>query len=156
MHKIETLRAGDFIDLDNYYRDIECIVGKELTDDENVYYSTVIEKFFVLLGLELPKTEKEYTNAFTEYSLQVVKLKNDYEFIYNPPPSPSTTDIKESTIGDEYRKEFAEMYGAYTEITYLISALFHKFPKEVLEMNVLEWMFWGNYLLHKRWVENIK
>jgi len=152
MHKIKDLKAGEFIDLDNYYRAIEEMKGREIVPEDN----EIVTKFFVLLGEKTPDTEQKAVDVFLEYMKQVVELKNDYEFIYNPPPLPSSTEEKQPTIGDEYRQEFAQTYGVYVEIVYLLSAFFKKFPAEVLDINVVDFMFWGNYLLHKKFVENIK
>ena len=109
-----------------------------------------------ILGVEIPKNESGYVEIFKEFAIQMMEIKGNYEFIYNPPPLPSTLNTEENTIGNEYRKEFAEMYGGYVENVYLLSTIFRKLPNEILEMNVLDFLFWANYLNHKRWCEKIK
>jgi len=150
MFRIDKLRAGDFIDLDNYFREFESV--KEETDQ----IAETIIKFFNILGVDIPITEEGYVEIFKEFSVQMLEIKGNYEFIYNPPPLPTTLSDTQSTIGDEYRKEFSEMYGGYVENVYLLSTIFRKLSNEILEMNVLDFMFWANYLNHKRWCEKIK
>jgi len=144
MFRIKDLRAGDFIDIDNYYREFE--QGSNEHEKE----------FFAILGLEIPKTEAEYLIFFEQYHAQMLEIKESFEFIYNPPPLPSTLNKDGNTIGDEYRREFAEMYGGYVQNIYLVSINFRKLPNEILEMNVMDFLFWANYLLHQKWCEQIK
>lgn len=152
MFRINQLKAGEFIDLDNYYREFE---NMQPYEDEN-YYSDIISKFFVILNVEIPQDEEGYVEIFKEFAKQMLEIKGNYEFIYNPPPLPTSLSSLENTIGHEYRKEFSEMYGGYVENVYLLSTIFRKFPNEILEMNVLDFMFWANYLNHKNWCEQIK
>ena len=150
MFRINQLRAGEFIDLDNYYREFES--AQEETEEA----AETIVKFFNILKVEIPKDESGYVEIFKEFTIQMLEIKGNYEFVYNPPPLPSTLNTQENTIGNEYRKEFSEMYGGYVENVYLLSTIFRKLPNEILEMNVLDFLFWANYLNHKRWCEQIK
>ncbi len=150
MFRINQLRAGDFIDLDNYYREFE------MAQEETEEVAETIVKFFEILKVEIPKDESGYVEIFKEFAIQMLEIKGNYEFIYNPPPLPSTLNTEENTIGDEYRKEFSEIYGGYVQITDVVSTKFHKLPNEILEMNVIEFLFWANYLLHQKWCEKIK
>ena len=150
MFRIDQLRAGEFIDLDNYYREFES--AQEETEEA----AETIVKFFNILKVEIPKDESGYVEIFKEFTIQMLEIKGNYEFVYNPPPLPSTLNTQENTIGNEYRKEFSEMYGGYVENVYLLSTIFRKLPNEILEMNVLDFLFWANYLNHKRWCEQIK
>ena len=150
MFRINQLRAGEFIDLDNYYREFET------AQEETQEVAETIVKFFEILKVEIPKDEAGYVEIFKEFAIQMLEIKGNYEFIYSPPPLPSTLNTEENTIGNEYRKEFAEMYGGYVENVYLLSTIFRKLPNEILEMNVLDFLFWANYLNHKRWCEKIK
>jgi len=144
MFRINQLKAGEFIDIDNYYREFE------IGDNEHE------KEFFTILGIDKPITQQEYLDFFVEYELQITEIKSNHEFIYNPPPLPSTLSDKQNTIGDEYRKEFAEMYGGYVQNIYIVSTNFRKLPNEILEMNVIDFLFWANYLLHQKWCEQIK
>jgi len=112
MFRINLLRAGDFIDIDNYYREFEA------GDNTNEGL------FFAILGIDKPNTQQEYVDFFTDYHAQMLEIKDNHEFIYNPPPLPSTLSDKQNTIGDEYRKEFAEMYGGYVQNIYIVSGIF--------------------------------
>jgi hypothetical protein len=144
MFRIKDLKAGEFIDIDNYYREFE-------TGDNN---SELL--FFDILKIEKPTNQQEYLDFFKEYEIQMTEIKENYEFVYNPPPLPSTLSTEQNTIGTEYRKEFSQMYGGYVENVYLLSTIFHKLPNEILEMNALDFLFWANYLNHKKWCEQIK
>ena len=143
MYKITERKTGDFIDLENYFSSMD---GNEET----------IINFFVLLLGRMVTSEEECIEVITEYAKEVTAIKESFEFIYNPPSLPSSTEQSNPTIGDEYRKEFAEMYGGYVELVYLLCGSFKYKPSEVLEMKLQDFLFWGNYLLHKKFVENIK
>lgn len=144
MHIIKNLRAGDFIDLDNYFREI-------IEED----YSN-IEKFYLLLLKELPKTEKDYSDVMQEFINEMASIKEEFIYIFNPPQIPTEAERRQLTIGDEYRKEFAQDYGLYTEIIYLISKADPLKVAEVMQMKCEDFLFWAEYLLRKRFVEQIK
>ena len=144
MYKLTDLRAGDFIDLDNYFREI-------IEED----YSN-IEKFYLLLLEELPSSEKEYSDVMQDFINQMTSIKEDYAWIFNPPQMPTEAEQKHQTIGDEYRNEFAQDYGLYTEIIYLLSKADPLKVPEVMQMKCEDFLFWAEYLLRKRFVENIK
>ena len=143
MYKIIERKAGEFIDMESYFASM----------DGNL---EAITNFFVLLLGRMIESEEECIEVITQYAQEVTEIKESFEFVYNPPPLPSSIDEKQSTIGDEYRKEFAEMYGGYVELVYLICQSFKYKPDEVLDMKLQDFLFWGNYLLHKKFVENIK
>ena len=69
---------------------------------------------------------------------------------------PTDAEQKQPTIGDEYRKEFAQDYGLYTEIIYLLSKADPLKVPEVIKMKCEDFLYWAEYLLRKRFVENIK
>lgn len=52
--------------------------------------------------------------------------------------------------------EFNELYGPYMEITYIISNGDVLKFNDIFEMNALEYLFLGEYLLRKRKIENKK
>lgn len=54
------------------------------------------------------------------------------------------------------RESFAEYYGVYTEMVYIICNGDIMKSDEVFKMNVHKFLFWAEYLLRKRRVENIK
>lgn len=147
MHKITELKAGEFLDVQEYAK---------MLHENNPDSIHIIEKFYLLLNGQMPTTENECFEIVEEYAKQIEQVKEDFEFVFNPPPLPSTIESGLNTIGDEYRKEFAEMYGGWVELVYLICSVFKHKPNEVMEMKTQDFLFWGNYLLHKRWVEKIK
>ena len=144
MHKIKDLKAGDFIDLENWFKEI----------NDEVYDN--LEKFYLLLWGYVPKSEEETLEAIKYFESQKVEIIENYDWIYNPPQMPTSSEDKEPTIGDEYRKEFAEYYGSYVEIIFRICSSLNYKPDEVLQMKCEDYLFWGNYLLGKRFCENIK
>ena len=141
MHKIKDLRAGEFIDLDNWFREI---IEEDYTN---------IEKFYLLL---LESDKEDIEAVMTEFINQMTEIKETYIWIFNPPQMPTETEIRQPTTGDGYRQEFSEDYGLYTEIIYLLCISFGFKPNEVLQMKCEEFLFWGEYALRKRIVENIK
>lgn len=152
MYNINEKKAGEFIDLENWFKEISQLTTG--VDDE--YSADIISKFFISLIGRLFESEEECKEVFEAYALEMQELKQGFEFIYNPPQLPSTTEQSTPTIGDEYRKEFVEMYGGYVELVYLLCSAFGYKPNEVLEMKTQYFLFWANYLLHKKYVENIK
>lgn len=151
MDKIIDRTAGEFIDLHNYFT--EMCEFEEKTEEEKI---DVIKKFFVLLNGQMFETDEECLLLLQIYSSQLKKIKDDYEFVYNPPEMPSSTEESVQTIGDEYRKEFAEMYGGYIGMTLIICKIFPYTPEQVMQMKAKDFLFWGNLLLHRQFTENIK
>ena len=143
MYKITERKAGDFIDLENYFATMD---GNEET----------IVNFFVLLLGRMIESEEECIQVITDYAKEVSEIKESFEFIYNPPQLPSSTEVNTPTIGDEYRKEFAEMYGGYPSLVFLLCKTFGFTPEQALEMKTQDFLFWGNFLLHQQFVEKIK
>lgn len=81
------------------------------------------------------------------------EIKAQYEWIYNPPP---TAGDGQNTIGSEARKDFAEYYGGYMELSYLLTnGDFTKFD-DIMEWDIHRFLFQGEYLLRKKQVENLK
>ena len=144
MHIIKNLRAGDFIDLDNYFREI---IEEDYTN---------VEKFYLLLLDELPKDEQGYSDVMQEFIKEMTSIKEEFSWIFNPPQMPTEADQKQPTIGDEYRKDFAQDYDLYTEIVFLIMITLGYKPDEVMQIKCEDFLYWGEYLLRKRFVENIK
>jgi len=142
MYKIIERKAGDFIDLETYFS----------TMYEN---EEAIKNFFVLLIGRIPE-ENEVEDIILNYAVEIEEIKNGFEFIYNPPQLPSSAEVAQPTIGDEYRKEFAEMYGGYVNLVLLICKTFPYTPDQVLQMRLQDFLFWGNLLMHRQFVENIK
>lgn len=88
-----------------------------------------------------------------EFLQSVEHFKEKYEWIYNPPILPG---VNKHTIGRQLRSEFQQHYGAYAEITYLLSngdAL--KFD-EVNKMKLSDYLALGEYILRKKSVEAVE
>ena len=149
MFSLRELKAGDFIDAQGYY-DMICDDDLDLQEREKV-----ADKFLVLL-LNREYNNKDIVNATEEYVKQLIDIRDSFEYIYNPPQSPSVQSQDTNTIGNEYRAEFAVTYGGYVELVYLICTAFGYKPEECLQLKTQDFLFWGNYLLHKKFVENIK
>ena len=167
MHKLNELKAGDFIDANQYYTDI---IDESLDMQEReiaahkflvllcgsnykkiTYYQKIVRVFFKnkYKGIDVVLITEEYIK-------QLLNIRDSFEYIYSPPQSPSNQSHDTNTIGNEYRAEFAVAYGGYVELVYLVSTVFNYKPGECLSLPAQEFLFWGNYLLHKKFVENIK
>ena len=144
MHKIKDLKAGDFLDLENYF--------KEITNEDY----TNLDKFYLLLLDRVPTKEADVLSTIELFINDLTDIKETYYWIYTPPEMPSDAEQKEPSIGDEYRQEFAEDYAGYTEMIYLICKGDFLKINEVMQMKTQDFLYWGEYLLRKRFVENIK
>ena len=85
--------------------------------------------------------------------LSVAHFKEKYEWIYNPP---TIGKIGKHTIGKQLRDEFQRDYGAYAEITYLLSKGDAMKFDEINQMVLKNYLSLGEYLLRKRAVETIE
>lgn len=154
MFRIEDLKAGEFIDLENYYIEISNGLSKEDTDQNEL--SETITKFFKLLIGGLPKSDEKYKEIILEFEKQMLEIKDTYVWIYNPPQLPSSAEENKPSKADGLKEEFAEDYGGYIEIIYLLCGFQSTTTKEVLEMPTKDFLFWGEYALRKRIIENVK
>ena len=87
----------------------------------------------------------------TSYLRSIEYFKMAYPWIYNPP---TVGKPSKHTAGKVLRQEFAEYYGAYAEITYLLSKGDALKFNEVEQMKLSEYLAFGEYLIRKRIVEN--
>lgn len=83
----------------------------------------------------------------------VEHFKEKYEWIYNPP---MIGKAGAWTPGKSARQDFAQDYGAYAEITYLLSSGDALKFDEVNKMKLSEYLAKGEYLLRKKAVESIE
>lgn len=88
-----------------------------------------------------------------EFLQSVAYLKDNYEWIYNPPV---IGKIGGYTIGKQLRNEFQQYYGAYAELTYLIAHGEALRFDEVNSMPLPEYLALGEYLLRKRACESVE
>lgn len=76
-------------------------------------------------------------------------------WIYNPPPIEEINSA--ITVGSVHRKEFLEHYGGYPEMVYsLLQSRVFKSKEEIYNSKTEEFLFWAEYLIRKKIVENIK
>jgi hypothetical protein len=81
------------------------------------------------------------------------ELKANFPWIYNPPQFANTSEI---TQGSMERENFSLTYGGYTEMIYLCAIFESVSPKVVFDYDTKYFLFWSEYLLRKRTVENLK
>lgn len=133
--------AGTFIDVDTLFSDRQFLDFAKL----------VVKKRFVWQTIHYTKAVVEH--AIQSYYNYIVPFKENYPWIYNPP---TFSNSSEMTQGSEQRKEFAQHYGGYMEIFYLLSnSDFSKFD-EIMNWEVQRFLFQGEYLLRKKTVEQLK
>ena len=87
-----------------------------------------------------------------DFLKSVSHFKEKYEWIFNPPILPG---VNKHTIGRQLRQEFQEDYGAYAEITYLLSKGDAMKFEEVNKMKLANYLAMGEYLIRKRAVEGV-
>jgi hypothetical protein len=140
--------AGRFIDADTYRGDgdklnmLKCILVPKRK------FWTPWKKHKVQ---ELSLREAQYVLREWHAFLEDVKIR--YEYIYNPPVR---AQVGETTQGSIERQEFADHYGGYAEMVYLIACATNRDFQEVFKDELNYFLFWGEYLLRKRDVERLK
>ena len=86
---------------------------------------------------------------------RAAEIKNKYPWIYNPPPIPSK-DIK-STAGSTFREDFLKYYGGYPEMVYsLLQGKIYTSKEQIYQSKTNEFLFWVEFLIRKKTVENIE
>lgn len=157
LEEILNKKAGDFIDLCNLYNDFSNVDLEQVDKEDELNYSKKIETFCLILKGRFFKNENEATEWFKEFVEVLKEIRERYWWLFNPAPIPTNLENNVDTYGSELRANFAEDYGGYTEIVYLLCISFNKMPKEILnEMNASEFLFWGEYVYRKKIIENIK
>lgn len=136
--------AGNFIDADTFFSERE----------HKDFFKLILKRkyFFKNVNFEnISLSEAEYIiGCFSE-------LKNDlrqsYEYLYNPPIRGVG---KEMSPGGIEREAFAEHYGSYIEMVYVLcKGDFTKF-EEVTNWGLHRFLFQAEYLIRKRDIENLK
>lgn len=144
---LEFKNAGRFIDADTYR-----LEGEKLNMLKSLLRGRLKWHRLSRYKVEdISLREAEYVNTKWIEFLEDVKYR--YEYIYNPPIRMSQGTNSQGSIE---RKEFAEHYGGYAEMTYLIAGGAVKDFKDIWNWDLDYFLFWGEYLLRKRDVENIK
>lgn len=143
--KILDFRASDFIDMENYFNEIVLELKEE----------TAIKFLNILCVGDIPKTESETESVIKEYVRQVQEIKETFTWLYNPPQQPSNID-RELRKNNQNIEEFANDYNGYVEIIYLLCKGDFLKLDLVGEMKTQDFLFWGEYLVRKRFIENVK
>lgn len=139
--------AGRFIDADTMYLD----------RDFKGFFNTILKPkrrlFFWRYKIDKNLSLREAEYVLSEWKNYAKDLKDRYEYVYNPP---LRIQQGENTQGTYERQLFAEMYGGYMEITYLLTQGKALDEERVWSLGINRFLFRGEYALRKRDVENIK
>lgn len=140
--------AGRFIDADTMHGD----------NDLRGLFKLLLKPrrrfLFWRYDLEKNLSLREGTAVLNEFRNYLANIKKVYEYIYDPPLRIS--EGGEMTQGSFERQAFAEMYGGYMEITYLLTNGHAIDENNVWSWGINRFLFRGEYALRKRDVENIK
>jgi len=131
--------VGRFIDLETFIKD---------EDDEAFIKATVTRMFWFMT---IPEYVKRYAIAL--YLQESDEVKSNFPWIYNPPQFANTGEI---TQGSMERENFSLTYGGYTEMVYLCAIFEAVSPQVIFTYETKYFLFWSEYLLRKRTVENLK
>lgn len=114
----------------------------------------LVALYNLLSGKKVKEISLQKANQVKDEFLNAVRhFPVKYEWVYNPP---SIGELAKPTIGNQLRQEFQQNYGAYAEITYLISkGDVMKFEK-INKMRLENYLSLGEYLLRKKMVENVE
>jgi hypothetical protein len=140
---IDINSIGRFIDVDNYLKD------QNITELLKILVKPKLFRGFNIDNVSLAVVETMLIKA-TE---AIMIVKSNFEGIFNPP---LTINLEENTEKSLAMAEFTEHYGGYMELTYmLLAGDFLKYEK-LMNMKTEEFLFFGEYLLRKRNIENLK
>lgn len=137
--------AGKFIDCDTFLNDGMVLEFLELVLKPKYFWSRKVN----LEKLSISQVEM-VINLFRD---KVEPIKEDHEWIYNPPMFNGSTEV---TQGTEERQDFAQHYGGYIEMTYLIAGGDVSKFDSITNWSLDKYLFLGEYCLRKRTVENLK
>lgn len=137
--------AGKFIDCDTFLKDNQVLEFMELVlKPKNFWTKVNVSKLSI--------AQIEY--IISKFHEVAAEIKEAHEWIYNPPIfSGGNSEI---TQGTEERQDFANHYGGYIEMTYLISGGDVSRFDEITNWSLDKYLFLGEYCLRKRTVENLK
>lgn len=141
--------AGRFIDADTMHGD------GDLKGLLNIILKPRRKFIFWRYDLERDLSLREGSEVLSKFKAYLLDIKKLYEYIYNPPIRISEKG-SEMTQGSFERQAFAEMYGGYMEITYLLTNGHALEEERVWSWGLNRFLFRGEYALRKRDVENIK
>ena len=132
-------KAGRFIDLETFIKD---------ENDKEFIKATIKNR---IPFINVPEVVKRYAIAL--YMIESNEVKENFNWIYNPPTFPSEG---ETTQGSIERENFSNDYGGYMEMVYLCSGMNPQNWDLVFEWETTKFLFLSEYLLRKRTVENLK
>lgn len=134
--------AGKFIDAENFYRtkDFESLFN--LLIKKPYFYKIDVNKIDITNG-------KNIVNQFLLYTSEI---KKPFQFLLNPPMGVSG----ELTEGSLARQDFARDYGAYMEMAYTILKGDLTKIDLISKMKTDTFLFIGEYLIRKKYCENLK
>lgn len=140
--------AGRFIDADTFKTegDVENFLRVILKPKRKWFFW----RYDVIKDLSL--REAEY--VLYQWSEYTRELKEKYEYVYNPPVRYS--EPGKTTQGSIERRNFAEHYGGYMEMTYLLTQGKALDEEKVWSWGISRFLFRGEYALRKKEVENMK
>lgn len=130
--------AGRFIDLETFIKE---------QDDEAFVKATIKPR---IPFLKIPEKVKAFAIAL--YMIEADELKQNYPWIYNPPTFPNDS---KTTQGSIERQAFADTYGGYIEMVYLVANQNVLNFDKVFKMETKKFLFLAEYLIRKRIVENL-
>jgi len=131
--------VGRFIDLETFIKD---------QDDKAFIKATVTPR---LCFLTIPEYVQRYAVAL--YIQEADEVKASFPWIYTPPQFANTSEI---TQGSMERENFSLTYGGYTEMVYLCAIFEAVSPQVIFTYDTKYFLFWSEYLLRKKTVENLK
>ena len=88
-----------------------------------------------------------------DYVKQRAEIFEHYEYCFNPP---QYGEPKEPSNGDELRKEFAEYYGNWVIFMDIICKGDLTKYKDIEKWSVRDFLFWVNYIIGQRIIEQVK
>jgi hypothetical protein len=141
--------AGRFIDADTMHGDSNILgLFKVILKPKRRF-------IFWRYDIERDLSLREAADVLEKWLAFLSDIKKIYEYIYNPPLRINAGG-SEMTQGSFERQAFAEMYGGYMEITYLLTNGQAVDEELVWSWGLNRFLFRGEYSLRKRDVENIK
>jgi hypothetical protein len=142
---LDFTNAGYFIDCDTFVNDNLIVEFLELVVKPKYFWSRKVD----LERLSIAQVEQ----IIIQFRAIAQEIKERHEWIYNPPMFGSVAEVTEGT---EERQAFAEHYGGYIEMTYLIAGGEYDKFDSITDWSLDKYLFLGEYALRKRTVENLK
>lgn len=118
------------------------------------FFELVLKKKYFWQKIDVNKLSyQEGTYIIQKFYELIAPVKEQHEWIYNPPFVSYGGGVTQGSIE---RDNFTKHYGSYIELVYLIANCNALNFKQVYEMDYKEFLFLGEYLLRKKYVEALK